>query len=239
MRLLQLLALLASTLSVGLMAGLFTGFSYAVMPGLRILDDRGWIAGMQHINKVILNGWFMTAFLGSVLFTAAALALNWCSGDRAASPWILLALALALVMFIGTVAVNVPMNDRLEAAGDPASITDPAALRASIESRWIAWNTVRGVASLLSFLALAWALVVHGRNPLASTENGATAPVAPFPVAPLNSRYCRSGPSRRSPRTGEGGSRPGRRATARTGSRRSRRRSRPGAARRPGCGGPG
>ncbi|MBO3735084.1 anthrone oxygenase family protein [Glycomyces niveus] len=164
MRLLQLLSLLASVLSVGLMAGLFTGFSYAVMPGLKILDDRGWIAGMQSINRVILNGWFMTAFLGSVLFTAAALALNWFSGDRAASPWLLLALVLALVMFIGTIAVNVPMNDRLEAAGDPAQIADPAALRASIESRWIAWNTVRGVAALLSLLALAWALVVHGRS---------------------------------------------------------------------------
>lgn len=173
MRLLQLLALLASTLSVGLMAGLFTGFSYAVMPGLKILDDRGWIAGMQHINRVILNGWFMTAFLGSLLFTIAALALNWFSGNRAASPWILIALVLALVMFIVTSAVNVPMNDRLEAAGDPAAIADPAALRASIESRWIAWNTVRGVASLLSLLALAWALVVHGRNSLASTKNGA------------------------------------------------------------------
>lgn len=164
MRLLQLLALLASVLSVGLMAGLFTGFSYAVMPGLKILDDRAWIAGMQHINKVILNGWFMTAFMGTVLFTGAALALNWFSGDRSASPWIALALVLALVMFIGTIAVNVPMNDRLEAAGDPASIADPAALRASIEARWTAWNTVRGVAALFSLLALAWALVVHGRS---------------------------------------------------------------------------
>jgi uncharacterized membrane protein len=174
LRLLQLLALLASTLSVGLMAGLFTGFSYAVMPGLKVLDDRGWIAGMQHINKVILNGWFLTAFMGAVLFTGAALALNWFSGNRAASPWILVALVLALFMFIVTSAVNVPMNDRLEAAGDPASIADPAALRASIEARWIAWNTVRGVASLLSFLALAWALVVHGRHSLAERKNGAT-----------------------------------------------------------------
>lgn len=165
MRLLQLLALLASTLSVGLMAGLFTGFSYAVMPGLKALDDRGWIAGMQHINRVILNGWFMTAFLGSVLFTAMSYALGLFSHQPSpAGPWILLALVLALVMFIGTIAVNVPMNNRLEAAGDPASIADPAALRASIESRWIAWNTVRGVASLLSLLALAWALFVHGRN---------------------------------------------------------------------------
>lgn len=164
MELLQLLALLASVLSVGLMAGLFTGFSYAVMPGLKILDDRAWVAGMQHINKVILNGWFMTAFMGSVVFTAAALALNWFTGDRSVAPWVAIALVLALVMFIGTIAVNVPMNDRLEAAGDPAAISDPAALRAAIEAKWTAWNTMRGVAALGSLLALAWALVVHGKT---------------------------------------------------------------------------
>lgn len=161
MQFLELLALLASLLSVGLMAGLFTGFSYAVMPGLEVLDDRAWIAVMQRINQVILNGWFMTAFLGSVLFTIAALALDWFSDDRSASPWIAIGLVLALAMFIGTMAVNVPMNNRIEAAGDPAAIDDPAALREAIAAKWTAWNTVRGVASLGSLLALAWALVVR------------------------------------------------------------------------------
>jgi uncharacterized membrane protein len=56
------------------------------------------------------------------------------------------------------------MNDRLAAAGDPAAIADPAALRASIEAKWTAWNTVRGVAALGSLLALGWALVVHGKT---------------------------------------------------------------------------
>jgi len=163
MRTLQLLALLASTLSVGMMAGLFTGFSYAVMPGLKILDDRSWVAAMQHINKVILNGWFMTAFMGAVLFTAAAVVLIWISANRAALPWVIAALVLALVMFIGTMAVNVPLNDQLAAAGDPSGITDLAGLRESVEAKWIAWNTVRGVASLGSLAALALALVTHGR----------------------------------------------------------------------------
>ncbi|WP_030162265.1 DUF1772 domain-containing protein [Glycomyces sp. NRRL B-16210] len=163
MRLLQLLALLAATLSAGLMAGLFTGFSYAVMPGIKILDDRSWVAAMQQINRVIMNGWFMTAFLGSVAFTGAALALNWFSDDRSALPWIAVALVLALVAFIGTIGVNVPLNDQLMAAGDPSTFDDLAGLRERVEAKWIAWNTVRGVASLGSLAALAWALVVHGR----------------------------------------------------------------------------
>ncbi|SDD08634.1 DUF1772 domain-containing protein [Glycomyces harbinensis] len=163
MQLLQLLALLASLISAGMMAGLFTGFSYAVMPGIKILDDKAWVATMQQINKVIINGWFMPAFLGSVLFTAAATALTWASSNRAALPWAVVALALALVMFIGTMAVNVPLNDRLADAGDPDAIVDIAALRERVEAKWIAWNTVRGVASLGSLLALGWALFVHGR----------------------------------------------------------------------------
>jgi uncharacterized membrane protein len=162
-RLLQILSLLASLISVGMMAGLFTGFSYAVMPGIKVLDDRSWAAAMQQINKVIINGWFMPAFLGSVVFTAAATALVWASPDRAALPWTISALVLALVMFIGTIAVNVPLNDRLAAAGDPDRIGDAAALRASVEAKWIAWNTVRGVAAVGALLALGWALFVHGR----------------------------------------------------------------------------
>lgn len=164
MKLLQGLTLLAATLSTGMMAGLFTGFSYAVMPGLKILDDRAWISAIQQINKVILNGWFMTAFMGSVVFTGAAAVLFWISDNRAALPWIAAGLVLILVMFIGTSAVNVPLNDTLAAAGNPGQIADPASLRESIEAKWIAWNTVRGVAALVGFGFLAWALVGHGRT---------------------------------------------------------------------------
>jgi uncharacterized membrane protein len=162
-KLLQLLSLLAALISAGMMAGLFTGFSYAVMPGIRILDDRSWVAAMQQINKVIINGWFMPAFLGAVVFTAAAAALIGASGSRAALPWVLAALALALVGFIVTMAGNMPLNNRIADAGDPSAMVDAAALRASVEAEWIAWNTVRGVASVGSLLALGWALFVHGR----------------------------------------------------------------------------
>ncbi|WP_158630426.1 anthrone oxygenase family protein [Glycomyces terrestris] len=155
---LHLIALLAALLSTGLMAGLFTGYSYSVMPGLSILDDRAWVAALQHINRVILNGRFMTAFLGAVGFTLAAAVLGLFLDDRAALPWTLAGLALNLVSFIGTMARNVPLNNRIEAAGDPAALADPAALRAEVEAPWIKWNHVRGAANLLGLAALAWAL---------------------------------------------------------------------------------
>lgn len=161
---LHLIALIAALLSAGLMAGLFTGYSYSVMPGLKILDDRAWIAALQHINRVIINGRFMTAFLGSVVFALAAVILGCFLDDKSALPWTMAGLVCNLVMFIGTMAKNVPLNDRLEAAGDPAAIEDPAALRGEVEEPWIKWNHVRGIASLLGLAALAWALYTTGLN---------------------------------------------------------------------------
>ncbi|WP_335988008.1 anthrone oxygenase family protein [Glycomyces sp. MUSA5-2] len=161
---LHLIALIAALLSAGLMAGLFTGYSYSVMPGLKILDDRAWIAALQHINRVIINGRFMTAFLGSVVFALAAVILGCFLDDKSALPWTIAGLVCNLVMFIGTMAKNVPLNDRLEAAGDPAAIEDPAALRGDVEEPWTKWNHVRGIASLLGLAALAWALYTTGLN---------------------------------------------------------------------------
>ncbi|MQM27011.1 anthrone oxygenase family protein [Glycomyces albidus] len=163
MELLHLIALIAALLSAGLMAGLFTGYSYSVMPGLKILDDRSWIAALQHINRVILNGRFLSAFLGSVVFALIALILGLFLDDRSALPWTAAGLAGTLVMFIGTMAKNVPLNEKLEAAGDPAAIPDPAALRAETEQTWIRWNHVRGIAALLALAALAGALYTTGQ----------------------------------------------------------------------------
>ncbi|GAA1687813.1 hypothetical protein GCM10009830_39230 [Glycomyces endophyticus] len=162
MELLHLIALIAALLSSGLMAGLFTGYSYSVMPGIAILDDRNWVAALQHINRVIINGRFMSGFLGSIAFSLAAVVLGIFLDDRAALPWTIAGLVLNLVGFIGTIAKNVPLNDKLEAAGDVAALADPTALRTEVEATWIKWNHVRGIANLLALAALALALYTAG-----------------------------------------------------------------------------
>ena len=59
-----------------------------------------------------------------------------------------------------TIAVNVPRNDRLKAAGEPDS-TDVAAVRAEFGERtWARWNLVRVVLSLAALGCLSWALHV-------------------------------------------------------------------------------
>jgi uncharacterized membrane protein len=80
-------------------------------------------------------------------------------------PWVAVALVLYIVTFVITIAINVPLNDRLKAAGDPDRIADLGAVRAGFdEARWSSWNLVRMITSTTAFGLLAWALVVHGRS---------------------------------------------------------------------------
>jgi hypothetical protein len=80
-------------------------------------------------------------------------------------PWVAAALVLYLVAFAITIAVNVPLNDGIKAAGDPDGIADLAAVRTRFnEARWRSWNLVRVVTSTAAFGLLAWALVLYGQS---------------------------------------------------------------------------
>ncbi|MFJ1539101.1 DUF1772 domain-containing protein [Micromonospora chalcea] len=160
MRLVQQLTLVGATVGAGLMAGLFAAFSYAVMPALRGADDRTFVDAMQRINVTIVNGWFLLAFLGTPLLATLAAVLAWRGEARPALAWIVAGLALYLVMFVVTVAVNVPLNDALAAAGS----ADLAAARERFESTWVAWNVVRALANTAGLGAFCWALVAVGRS---------------------------------------------------------------------------
>lgn len=152
-------ALVAAVLTTGLMAGLFAAFSYAVMPGLGRLGDAEFVAAMQRINVAILNGWFGICFGGALVTTAVAAVLHLAPGRRAALPWIVAGLVLYVLVLGVTMAVSVPLNDELAAAGS----ADPAAARAAFETVWVRWNVVRTVLDTAAFAVLSWALVLHGR----------------------------------------------------------------------------
>lgn len=149
--------LAAATLFVGLSAGVFFAYSTSVMPALRKVDDRTFVDVMQKINAAILNGWFLTAYTGALLAAIAAVLLHLGGAHRAALPWLVAATLLYAVVFVVTAAVNVPLNDQLDAAG----LTDPAAARAAFEASWNRWNTVRTVSSAGALLTLAVALLRH------------------------------------------------------------------------------
>ena len=160
---LRALTLLAATITMGLAAGAFALYAHTIMPGLKKTDDHTFVAAFQSIDRAIINPWFMAgAFVGALLFTLLA-ALAHLGQD--ALPWIAAALVLYLVAFVITIAVNVPLNDAIKAAGDPDRIRDLAGVRERFhEARWAAWNLVRVATSLGAFGCLAWALVLYGRS---------------------------------------------------------------------------
>jgi len=148
--------LIAATISTGLVAGLFYGFACAVMPGLRQVDDASFVTVFRAINRRILNGWFLIAFLGSpVLIVATGIAQFVVGGPQ---PWVPLAAAAVLTVISSAITggINVPLNNALDAAG----ADDPTPVRSAFETRWRRANVARSVASTAAFGALVWAIAI-------------------------------------------------------------------------------
>jgi uncharacterized membrane protein len=157
-------ALVAATMTMGYMAGVFGLYSNAIMPGLRRTDDRTFVGAFQSIDRAIVNPLFLATFLGALVLTGLVVLLHLGGDGRPALPWAVIALVLYLAVVVVTFVVNVPLNDGLKAAGDPDRIADLAAVRGRFnEARWVSWNLARSVATIVAFACLSWALVLHGR----------------------------------------------------------------------------
>jgi uncharacterized membrane protein len=156
--------LVAATLTMGLMAGVFGIYSNAIMPGLRRTDDRTFVAAFQSIDRAIINPAFMATFLGALVLTAVATLLHLGDG-RGLLPWIVAALILYFVVFVVTIRVNVTRNNEIKAAGDVDRTTDLHGVRERFnETRWVRWNHLRAFASILAFGLLCWALIQTGQT---------------------------------------------------------------------------
>jgi uncharacterized membrane protein len=157
-------ALIAATVTMGLMAGVFGIYTNAIMPGLGRTDDRTFVGAFQSIDRAIINPLFLATFLGALLLSGLAAVLHLGGDGRSVLPWAVAAFVLYLAVFVITIGVNVPLNDGLKAAGDPDRIADLGAVRARFdEARWVRWNLVRTVACTAAFGCLCWALVLYGR----------------------------------------------------------------------------
>jgi uncharacterized membrane protein len=169
------LVLAAAAVAMGLAAGFIFAYSSSVMPGLADSGDRVFVEAMQDINEATENPVFFAAYFGAFLLTVAAAVLLRNRGGGPAFRWTIAALVLYGVSLVVTVAINVPLNDELADAGNPDQIGDLAAVRDDFEDPWVAWNIVRTVLSTMALGALAWALVLFGRETSSSSEEGARA----------------------------------------------------------------
>ena len=145
--------LVTAAVVTGLVAGLYLAFSTAVMPGLGRGSDHAFVETMRHVNAAIQNPVFFAVFFGSILLPALA---AWRSTGPATA-WAWAGLACSLVAFALTMAVNVPLNNRLDAAGD-----DHRAARAAYERPWTRANTARAIASSAAAACLTTAAFAAG-----------------------------------------------------------------------------
>ncbi|MFF7351897.1 DUF1772 domain-containing protein [Streptomyces filipinensis] len=146
--------LIAATVTTGLSAGVFYIFACAVMPALARSDDRTYVEVMRNIDSVIQNPVFFLSFMGAPLLT------GWSAWQLRRTPcarWVRAALLSYALVFLVTMAFNIPLNNALAANGAPS------ALRAHFEGPWVAWNVVRALGSTLALGLLARALTLHGR----------------------------------------------------------------------------
>lgn len=137
-----------STVAVGLMSGIYWAFTTAVMPGLRDRDDRSFIVTMQSINRRILNPWFLTIFMGSLLLPIATAIALFLDNDNDARWWGVAGAIAAAVPFAITIGGNVPLNNALDAA---TPNDDQAATRRAFEGPWTRlnlWRTITATAAL-------------------------------------------------------------------------------------------
>jgi uncharacterized membrane protein len=159
MTLFQPILILAAFLC-SLVAGFLFAFASVVMPGIRNLDDRGFLRAFQVIDRVIQNNQplFVLVWVGSVLALAAAAVLSLWSSLNGADR-LLLVLTALLYLFgvqLPTITINVPLNNRLQRL-DPDTMAETASKRArdDFEPRWNRWNVFRTVcASFTSILLL-------------------------------------------------------------------------------------
>lgn len=135
----------------GLQAGTYYTWASGVMPGLGRVDDRTFVHAMQQMNLAIVNPVFLASFLGAPALAALAVATT--SGTT--RWWVVAGAGLAVATVVITGALNVPLNDALDAAGPIDSIRDLAAVRSDFESAWRRWNVVRTLTSTASVAALA------------------------------------------------------------------------------------
>lgn len=146
--------LVAATVTMGLLAGLFFAFAMSVMPGLSRTDNRVFVEAMQQINVAILNPWLALILAGPPVFAIITAVLHFQAGQRAAVAWIGTALVLYVIALLITIGVNVPLNDALAAAGPAQQIPDVGAVRDHFEPAWVHWNIARAVASTAAFTLL-------------------------------------------------------------------------------------
>jgi len=155
--------LVLATFLCSLVAGFLFAFAAVVMPGIKRLDDGGFIRAFQVIDRVIQSNQplFVFVWVGSVLSLATAAVLGlWVLGGADRLLIIVAALIYLFCVQLPTATVNIPLNNGLQKL-NPETMSDAMRKRArdEFEPRWTRWNAIRTVCAGLVSIVLMLLLV--------------------------------------------------------------------------------
>ncbi|MFN1834263.1 DUF1772 domain-containing protein [Balneola sp. MJW-20] len=153
--------LFIAILLTGLSAGLFYAWQVSVIPGTQLASDTTYLETMQHINRAIINPFFMLIFLGSLV---AQVACVFVFRENPTVFWLLLTATLFYGATVGiTGAGNVPLNDELDKVElSTLSTEQEHSIRVDYEKPWNRLHLIRTIFSVLSFMLLLIAALTLG-----------------------------------------------------------------------------
>jgi uncharacterized membrane protein len=150
--------LILVTFLCSLVAGLLFAFAIVVMPGIKNLNDKGFIRAFQVIDGVIQNNQplFMLAWVGSILVLIVTVVLA--IGQLGGVDLLILIAAAGIYLFgvqLPTILINIPLNNKLQTV-DVEAIDEAEAKQArqNFEPRWNRSNAIRTVLASVTSLLL-------------------------------------------------------------------------------------
>ena len=153
---------LAAGVATGLVAGVFLTFSDFMMKSLADIPGAHAVSAMTAVNRRVYGSVFLGLFLGMAAVAALMVPYAAFALQGAAASWIAAGGALYLAgTFAVTVAVNVPMNKRLDRQ---AKLPDSDAYWRHYAARWTQWNHVRTLASAGASVCLLCGALVLGAS---------------------------------------------------------------------------
>lgn len=145
-----------AAVGAGLVGGVFFAFSTFVMQGLGRLPARDAARAMQEINVTAVRPALMTLLFGTAAVCVAAIVVGVRQWGSSPSLWLIAGGLLYLIGTVGvTIALNVPLNDRLAALDPTAAAAEwPAYLR-----DWVRDNHLRTLSSTAAAASFVVALL--------------------------------------------------------------------------------
>ena len=149
----------------GLTAGLCFTWTNAVVPGIKELDDMGFLQAFQQMNRVIINPIFIIVFFGPFISNMVIVYLKYQNPNTAFWVFVMAGATFILGVVFVTIFKNVPINEMLDATNlATATIEELQSLRQKFEESWTQWHFLRTLTSLVSFTLLLVGLILSNQS---------------------------------------------------------------------------